>query len=84
MGLNPRSEETAQFLNRLKKDNVAQLAVLEFTNVTRTTAGTHNRVCVVNTHFYSNKDHPDIKLWQAWQLAAQVEEVRAGHLKYGR
>ena len=31
------------------------------------------RLCVVNTHFYSNKDHPDIKLWQAWQLVSAVE-----------
>ena len=74
LGLNPRGEETAQFLNRLKKDNVAQCAVLEFINSTRTTAGLHSRICVVNTHFYSNKDYPDIKLWQAWQLLNQVED----------
>ena len=29
MGLNPRSEEGVAFLNRLSKDNVAQLVVLE-------------------------------------------------------
>ena len=74
LGMNPRKEDTAQYLNRLKKDNIAQCAVLEFTQTSRSTVNQHNRLCVFNTHFYSNKDYPDIKLWQAWQLVNQIEE----------
>ena len=71
MGLNPRSEEGAAFLNRLSKDNVAQLVVLEFVQPMRSSQ--INQVCIANTHLYSNKDFPDVKLWQAWQLLQELE-----------
>ena len=83
MGLNPRSEEGAQYLNRLKKDNVAQVVVLEALGpapkgsksaAVGALVGTGVKVCVVNTHLYSNKDFPSVKLWQAWQLVQQVED----------
>jgi CCR4-NOT transcription complex subunit 6 len=77
LGLNPRSEEGIQFLNRLSKDNVAQLVVLEFINqasMGRTNQQREiNQVCVANTHLYSNKDFPDVKLWQSWQLLQELE-----------
>mmetsp|Transcript_120360 Transcript_120360/g.245993 ORF Transcript_120360/g.245993 Transcript_120360/m.245993 type:complete len:652 (+) Transcript_120360:489-2444(+) len=76
MGLNPRSEETMNFLNRLSKDNVAQLVVLELCNpqiATRTNRDPINQVCIANTHLYSNKEFPDVKLWQAWQLLQELE-----------
>jgi len=76
LGLNPRSEEGAAFLNRLSKDNVAQLVVLELaqpTLATRTNREPINQVCIANTHLYSNKDFPDVKLWQAWQLLQELE-----------
>ena len=75
LGLNPRSEEGMQFLNRLSKDNVAQLVVLEFTHpsLSRTQRGEVYQVCIANTHFYSNKDFPDVKLWQSWQLLNELE-----------
>jgi CCR4-NOT transcription complex subunit 6 len=76
MNLNPRSEEGMNFLNRLSKDNVAQLVVLELANpqlATRTNRDPINQVCIANTHLYSNKDFPDVKLWQAWQLLQELE-----------
>jgi len=76
MGLNPRSEEGMNFLNRLSKDNVAQLVVLELVNpqlATRTNRDPINQVCIANTHLYSNKEFPDVKLWQAWQLLQELE-----------
>jgi len=76
MGLNPRSEEGMNFLNRLSKDNIAQLVVLELANpqlATRTNRDPINQVCIANTHLYSNKEFPDVKLWQAWQLLQELE-----------
>ena len=76
LGLNPRSEEGAAFLNRLSKDNVAQLVVLELAQpslATRSNRDPINQVCIANTHLYSNKDFPDVKLWQAWQLLQELE-----------
>ena len=77
LGLNPRSEEGMQFINRLSKDNVAQLVVLE--HIQQPTLGRTapprevNQICVANTHLYSNKDFPDVKLWQSWQLLQELE-----------
>lgn len=76
LGLNPRTEEGMSFLNRLSKDNVAQLVVLELaqpTLATRANRDPINQVCIANTHLYSNKDFPDVKLWQAWQLLQELE-----------
>jgi len=76
LGLNPRSEEGMNFLNRLSKDNVAQLVVLELASpqlATRTNRDPINQVCIANTHLYSNKEFPDVKLWQAWQLLQELE-----------
>jgi len=76
LGMNPRSDECASFLNRLSKDNVAQLVVLELaqpTLATRTNREPINQVCIANTHLYSNKDFPDVKLWQTWQLLQELE-----------
>mmetsp|Transcript_27630 Transcript_27630/g.41817 ORF Transcript_27630/g.41817 Transcript_27630/m.41817 type:complete len:627 (+) Transcript_27630:294-2174(+) len=74
LGLNPRSDEGVAFLNRLSKDNVAQLVVLELAQQSmRSNRDQINQVCVANTHLYSNKDFPDVKLWQTWQLLQELE-----------
>ena len=76
MGLNPRSEEGATILNKLSKDNVAQLVVLELAQqsiASRTNRDPINQVCVANTHLYSNKDSPDVKLWQTLHLLQELE-----------
>ena len=75
LGMNPRSEEGVAFLNKLCKDNVAQLVVLELAQPTnsRSSQQQGNQVCIANTHLYSNKDFPDVKLWQTWQLLQELE-----------
>jgi CCR4-NOT transcription complex subunit 6 len=74
LGLNLRSDEGSAFLNRLSKDNIAQLVVLEFVNPPTARPNRESfQLCVANTHLYSNKDFPDVKLWQAWQLLQELE-----------
>mmetsp|Transcript_13588 Transcript_13588/g.23126 ORF Transcript_13588/g.23126 Transcript_13588/m.23126 type:complete len:625 (+) Transcript_13588:135-2009(+) len=74
MGLNPRSEEGASILNKLSKDNVAQLVVLETAQPSMTRGNREpNQVCIANTHLYSNKDCPDVKLWQTLHLLQELE-----------
>ncbi|KAL7570079.1 hypothetical protein ACA910_017111 [Epithemia clementina (nom. ined.)] len=74
LGLNPRSEEGVAFLNRLSKDNVAQLVVLEVIHAqTPRSSREITQICIANTHLYSNKDFPDVKLWQTWQLLQELE-----------
>ncbi|KAL9182007.1 hypothetical protein ACHAXT_012350 [Thalassiosira profunda] len=76
MGLNPRSEVGATILNKLSKDNVAQLVVLELAQqslASRTNRGEPSQVCIANTHLYSNKDCPDVKLWQTLHLLQELE-----------
>jgi CCR4-NOT transcription complex subunit 6 len=75
LGSNHRSDESMQFINRLSKDNVAQLVVLEMTQQASLgrTGRDAKQICIANTHLYSNKDFPDVKLWQAWQLLQELE-----------
>jgi CCR4-NOT transcription complex subunit 6 len=76
LGMNPRSDECMAYLNRLSKDNVAQLVVLELAQPalsSRSNRDPINQVCIANTHLYSNKDFPDVKLWQSWQLLQELE-----------
>lgn len=77
LGMSLRSDEGAAFLNRLSKDNVAQLVVLEFIQQS-TRSRDVNQVCIANTHLYSNKDFPDVKLWQSWQLLQELESFIIG------
>jgi len=78
LGLSPRSEEGAAFLNRLSKDNIAQLVVLEFIQPQPRSSREMNQVCIANTHLYSHKDFPDVKLWQTWQLLQELESYIIG------
>lgn len=76
VGPSHRSDEAMLFVNRLSKDNIAQLVVLEFANQPLARAGQQRdayQICIANTHLYSNKDFPDVKLWQAWQLLQELE-----------
>ena len=71
------NDEGTAFLNRLSKDNVAQLVVLELANPPPSAAasskGAISQICIANTHLYSHKDFPDVKLWQCWQLLQELE-----------
>lgn len=75
MGL--EDSDFGRFISRLSKDNVAQ--VLVFEALTRPQqqqsqrTRTSNRVCVVNTHLYSNHTRPEIKLWQTATLLQEIE-----------
>mmetsp|Transcript_10299 Transcript_10299/g.28413 ORF Transcript_10299/g.28413 Transcript_10299/m.28413 type:complete len:675 (+) Transcript_10299:294-2318(+) len=73
LGMNSRGDEGIAFMNRLSKDNVAQLVVLEFIQPQTRTSRDITQVCIANTHLYSNKDFPDVKLWQTWQLLQELE-----------
>ncbi len=76
LGMNPRSDEGMAYLNRLSKDNVAQFVVLELAQPSMSSRSNRepiNQVCIANTHLYSNKDFPDVKLWQSWQLLQELE-----------
>jgi CCR4-NOT transcription complex subunit 6 len=77
LGLSHRSDDGAAFLNRLSKDNIAQLVVLELIQQGRSSREI-NQVCIANTHLYSNKDFPDVKLWQTWQLLQELESFIIG------
>lgn len=55
---------------RLLRDNVAQIAVLQV-------IGENQRLCIANTHIFSNPEYPDVKLWQAYVLAQELEQFAA-------
>ena len=56
-----------RLLNRLVKDNVAHLVVLEWGN-------TGCRVCVANTHIFWDPDQTDVKLFQVDTFLQEAEE----------
>lgn len=64
--------EGRKYLNRLSRDNIAQIVVLEVL----TPSGKANRqqVCIANTHLYSNPQRPDVKLWQCLSLVRELEQ----------
>jgi len=55
-----------RLLNRLMKDNVALLVVLEDT-------ATNSRVCVANTHIFWDPDQTDVKLFQVDTFLQEAE-----------
>lgn len=34
-----------------------------------------NHITIANTHLYSNKDYPDVKLWQCLTLIRELEQL---------
>lgn len=87
--------EGRRYLNRLTKDNIAQVLILESVIsraiVSAAQAAANSRqgqstaavssnlssvkLCVVNTHIYSNQSFPDVKLWQTWTLLQEIDHV---------
>lgn len=63
--------DARKFMNRLNRDNIAQIVVLE--SLTRSARGGRNLLCVVNTHLYSNHQRPDVKLWQTMNLVREIQ-----------
>jgi CCR4-NOT transcription complex subunit 6 len=79
-----------EIVSRVTKDNVGMVAVLEvlLPGPAGQRAGRlHNQrtgngggggplqVAVANTHLYSNKDFPDVKLWQCLSLVRELEQL---------
>ncbi|CAK9148437.1 unnamed protein product [Ilex paraguariensis] len=66
-------------LNRLVKDNVALIVVLEakFSNQGIDNPGKRQLVCVANTHVNVQHDLKDVKLWQVHTLLKGLEKIAA-------
>ncbi|XP_052173430.1 carbon catabolite repressor protein 4 homolog 1-like [Diospyros lotus] len=66
-------------LNRLLKDNVALIVVLEakFSNQGIDNPGKRQLVCVANTHVNIHQDLKDVKLWQVHTLLKGLEKIAA-------
>ena len=66
--------EGRKYVNRLVRDNVAQIVVLEVISRSAVRLPRQSiQVCVANTHLYSNHQKPDVKLWQAYALMRELE-----------
>jgi CCR4-NOT transcription complex subunit 6 len=66
-------------LNRLVKDNVALIVVLEakFSNQGVDNAGKRQLVCVANTHVNVHPELQDVKIWQVHTLLKGLEKIAA-------
>ncbi|KAG6743907.1 hypothetical protein POTOM_052611 [Populus tomentosa] len=66
-------------LNRLVKDNVALIVVLEakFSNQGADNPGKRQLLCVANTHINVHQDLKDVKLWQVLTLLKGLEKIAA-------
>ncbi|XP_047333891.1 carbon catabolite repressor protein 4 homolog 2-like [Impatiens glandulifera] len=64
-------------LNRLVKDNVALIVVLEakFSNLGVDNPGKRQLVCVANTHVNVHQELKDVKLWQVHTLLKGLEKI---------
>lgn len=68
-------EQHEVLLKRLKRDNVAQVVVLEMLRTTDGSALTKPmRLCVSNTHLSWNPEYADVKLWQTHMLVKELEK----------
>lgn len=88
---NFEESEARKYMNRLNRDNIAQIVVLESltrSNNNRNNGGNNNNnnngnnggrnaLCIVNTHLYSNHQRPDVKLWQSIQLIREIQQFVA-------
>ncbi|KAE9585310.1 hypothetical protein Lal_00017935 [Lupinus albus] len=74
----PPNLQTAA-LNRLVKDNVALIAVLEakVNNPPVDSPGKRQLLCVANTHINVPEDLKDVKLWQVHTLLKGLEKIAA-------
>eukprot|EP00898_Chlorokybus_atmophyticus_P003875 jgi/Chlat1/4489/Chrsp29S04432 len=67
-------------LNRLLKDNVALIVVLEALeppDPEAAVAGKRQLICVANTHIHANPELKDVKLWQVHTLLKGLEKIAA-------
>lgn len=74
------AESRKAALNRLLKDNVALIAVLEALephDADAAASGKRQLVCVANTHIHANPELKDVKLWQVHTLLKGLEKIAA-------
>lgn len=67
-GRAPTEKEIKDALERLMKDNVAQVVVFETLDESR------QRFCVCNTHIHWDPNFLDVKLWQTHMLIKELEK----------
>ncbi|TDH72254.1 uncharacterized protein CCR75_003267 [Bremia lactucae] len=64
---------------RLLRDNVAQIAVLEVVPTSNEVVLRKSQsgplMCIANVHIFSNPKFPDVKMWQTSMLEKQLERV---------
>jgi len=63
-------QQCRRYMNRLSRDNIAQIVVLDVISRNRQLV----QICVANTHLYSNVQRPDVKLWQTLTLIRELEQ----------
>eukprot|EP00316_Scyphosphaera_apsteinii_P004727 CAMPEP_0119298266 /NCGR_PEP_ID=MMETSP1333-20130426/469_1 /TAXON_ID=418940 /ORGANISM="Scyphosphaera apsteinii, Strain RCC1455" /LENGTH=503 /DNA_ID=CAMNT_0007299329 /DNA_START=234 /DNA_END=1745 /DNA_ORIENTATION=+ len=63
-------------LNRLLKDNVAQVVLLE---MIAPHPSTRRQLLVANTHINASPEFDDVKLWQTQHLLLEIERVMTHH-----
>lgn len=68
--------EARRYMNKLSKDNIAMVVVLEviIPGKTNRNNSSMSRICIANTHLYSNVQRPDVKLWQSLSLLHELEQ----------
>lgn len=73
------SSQKKEALNRLMKDNVALIVVLEALDQphARDPNGKRQLLCVANTHIHANTELNDVKLWQVHTLLKGLEKIAA-------
>jgi len=67
-----RHSQDKRTLNRLLKDNVAQVLVLE---MTAPHPASRRQLVIANTHINASPEFADVKLWQTQMLLQEVERV---------
>mmetsp|Transcript_5147 Transcript_5147/g.16836 ORF Transcript_5147/g.16836 Transcript_5147/m.16836 type:complete len:482 (-) Transcript_5147:46-1491(-) len=75
------TEQKKAALNRLLKDNVALIVVIEALEPPEPEAaaasGKRQLICVANTHIHANPELKDVKLWQVHTLLKGLEKIAA-------
>jgi CCR4-NOT transcription complex subunit 6 len=68
-----------RLLNRLLRDNVAQVVVLEMNTAGQPHPTSRRQLCVANTHINASPEFADVKLWQTQHLLMEVERMLTQH-----
>jgi len=67
-----RHSSDKRTLNRLLKDNIAQILLLE---MSAPHPGSRRQIVVANTHINASPEFADVKLWQTQMLLQEIERV---------